>query len=509
MECWLLQKKAVLPLFPILLAFSLVFSLSLVAQPALANVKLPSIFSDDMVLQANANPEIFGTADPGEQVLISFAGHKFSTHADQKGNWEIPVGLLKTRETGDLRIEGKNKVVFKNVIAGEVWLCAGQSNMAFPVSKCTNAHLLLSEKQNDEIRFYFVPPDMSNQPLADASGSWRKCDRTQLPGNSAVAYMFAVNLQKALNSPVGIIQSAYGGSSIKTWISKDVLDRDHNSGTQLVVKPNTPASFMQYAIDKNRKERLLSSQKDKSISLNLGQPLVPCTLFNAMINPFIRFQIKGIAWYQGEADAEEAPLYDKLFPAMIVDWRRKWKQENLPFLFVQLPNFEIDSYCKPTKDAWARFRDVQAKALKVHDTAMILAIDQGDAHDLHPPNKTIVAKRLSQAALQLAYKKKGYEVVGPCLVKIQRDQNKLICNFKNASGLHSKNRQPVGFEICSGDGKFIPATAAIKGQNIVLSNPQVRLPVAARYAWANNPQGNVYNNYDLPAMPFRATTASN
>lgn len=495
----------------VLLAFLLLPSLimSLCLQPALADVELPSIFSDDMVLQANANPKIFGTGTPGEQISISFAQHKYATHVDESGHWETSLGRLKTRECGELKIEGKNKVIFKNVIAGEVWFCAGQSNMAFPVNKCTDAQKLLAEKQNNDIRFYFVPPDMSNQPLKDVYSRWRECDKTQLPGESALAYMFAADLQKVLNSPVGIIQSAYGGTSIKTWISKDVLAADPKIAEELAVKPNSPQFFMRYDLDKDWKERPLPGRHSKPIYQRFGEPIVPCTLFNTMVNPFTRYQIKGIAWYQGEADAEDAPLYNKLFPLMISDLRKKWNEPNLPFLFVQLPNFEIDSYCKPSKDAWAKFRDVQTNATKLHDTAMTVAIDQGEAHNLHPPNKTVVATRLSQAALQLAYKKKGFESAGPSTTGLQREPHVLICKFKNADGLCSKNGPPTGFEICGPDGKFVPATAVIKGQNVFLSNSKVSSPIAARYAWANNPRGNVYNNYDLPAVPFRTNTGGN
>jgi sialate O-acetylesterase len=475
----------------------------------MADVKLPSIFSDNMVLQANGNPKVFGTGTPGEQISISFAQHKHASRVDKSGHWEVFLGPLKTKESGELKIEGKNKIVFKNVVAGEVWFCAGQSNMAFPVSKCTEAQKLLAEKTNKDIRFYFVPPDMSNQPLTDVYSKWRECDKTQLPGDSAVAFMFAVNLQKVLNSPVGIIQSAYGGTSIKTWISKDVLSADQKLAEQLAVKPNSPPFFMRYELDKDWKERPLPGRSSQPIYQRFGQPLVPCTLFNTMVNPFLAYQVKGIAWYQGEADAEEALLYDKLFPAMILDLRRKWNQPNLPFLFVQLPNFEIDSYCKPSKDAWARFRDVQTHATKLPNTAMTVAIDQGEAHSLHPPNKTIVAKRLSAAALQLAYKKKGYESAGPSIAGIQREPHLLICKFKNAEGLRSKAGSPAGFEICGSDGKFVPASAVIKGKNVILSNSNVSTPVAARYAWANNPQDNVYNNYDLPAVPFNTNNGGN
>lgn len=457
-----------------------------------------------MVLQANANPSVFGTATPGEKITVRFAGHVFSTNAGSHGQWNVQLGHLKPGEGGDLSVEGKNKIVCKNVIAGEVWFCSGQSNMAYPVSKCTDAQRLLSEKQNDNVRFFFVPPDMSNAELKDVKSRWHLCDKTMLPAKSAVAYIFATNLQKTLNSPVGIIQSAFGGSSIKTWISKDVLQADKDIAEKLSVKPNTPAAFMQFAIAKNQRERQSIASAGAPIAQNMGQPLVPCSLFNAMVAPFTKFQIRGVAWYQGEADAEEATLYEKLFPAMIADWRKRWNQANLTFLFVQLPNFENDSFCKPSKDAWAKFRDVQARCRSVHDTAMVVAIDQGEAHNLHPPAKTVVAKRLSAAALKIVYKKKGYEAAGPSLLSLQRSGSKLICKFRDADGLHTKSGQPEGFELSGSDGKFLPATAVIVGQTLVLSNPTISLPKAARYAWANNPRGNIYNHCELPAVPFNA-----
>ena len=498
---------------PTTMSYMLIVLLLLVAplcaRPAMADVKLPSLFSDDMVLQANANPKIFGTAAPGEQIRINFAQHKYATRADQVGHWEVALGPLKTRESGEFKIEGKNKIILKNVVAGEVWFCAGQSNMAFPVTKCSDAKKLLAEKQHDDIRFYYVSPDMSNQPIADTDSRWRKCDKIQFASDSAVAYIFALNLQKTLHSPVGIIESAYGGTLIKTWVSKDVVASDPKLAAQLAVKPNSPESFMQTALDKDWKDWPYPARHMQVIFQKFGQPLVPCTIFNAMVYPFIKYQIKGIAWYQGEADTEDATIYDKLFPAMISDLRTKWNQKNLPFLFVQLPNFENDAYCKPTKDAWAKFRDVQTNATKVHDTAMVVAIDQGETHNLHPANKTIVAKRLSQAALQLVYKQKGYESAGPSLDRLQREPHVLICKFKNADGLHAKNGPPVGFEICAQDRNFVPAIAVIKGQNVTLSNIKVPSPVAARYAWANDPRGNVYNNYDLPAVPFRTKIGGN
>jgi sialate O-acetylesterase len=266
------------------------------------------------------------------------------------------------------------------------------------------------------------------------------------------------------------------------------------------VPANSPIQFMQFAIEKDEKERLLSPNKPHTLAQSFSQPLVPCTLFNAMIAPLTGFAIKGITWYQGEADAEEASLYARLFPRMITDWRHKWGQTVLPFLFVQLPGFETTSNCIPTKDAWAQLRDAQAQALRLPDTSMIVTIDQGEAHELHPKKKDVVAHRLALATLEKAYG--GAHFAGPGFERVSQRNDKIFCQFGNSAGLHAKGSPQVkGFDICDNDRVYRPVAARIESGQVVLES-KGRRTVAVRYAWANFPVGNLYNAQDLPAAPF-------
>jgi len=472
----------------------------LLALPAQARVTTSSLFSDNMILQANSSARIYGSAAPHETVIVNFAGHKRSASADVHGHWSVDLGKLRTGEKGNLKIQGNNLLVIKNVLAGEVWLCAGQSNMAFPVQKCSGAASIIAHGENSEIRVFVVAPDMSNKQQDNIVGAWKICNRKSLPEFSAVAYLFGKELHQSLNCPVGIIQAAYGGSGIKTWISIDVLSKDKSLSKAVSVQPNSPAQYMQFAIEEEDKSRIASPERSHSLAAKFDQPLVPGTLFNAMIAPLTGFTIKGIAWYQGEADAEDSASYKKLFPLLIGDWRQRFKEGKIPFLFVQLPNFETAKGCTPTKNAWAQLRDAQSQSLRLENTAMVVAIDLGEAHDLHPKIKDVVAHRLALLAQEKAYGRAHFS--GPIFANAKVQDGSIICSFQSATGLHPKYGELEGFEICGADRKYQPAAAKVVNDQVVVQSPKVVSPIAVRYAWANNPRCNLYNGLNLPTAPF-------
>lgn len=497
---------------PSTVLLSLLISAAFLPQRVEAQVRVPAIFSDNMVLQSGTAAKIYGDASPEEAVTVSFAGKKVSTKAGKDGHWSVPLPNLQNGTSGTLTVTGtKTTITIKNVLVGEVWLCAGQSNMAFPVEKSTRAKEILSRPIDPEIRLFVIPADMANQPLSDVPAAhWAVCSPQSLPTTSAIAYWFARDLKSELHSPVGIIEAAYGGSAIKTWISKDVLSndavrQDKTLAAQLSVEPNSPAKFMEFAIDKDQKERATSPNKPHDLASKFSQPLVPFSLFNAMIAPVTHYSIKGIAWYQGEADAEEASVYARLFPLFINDWRKQFHAPLLPFLFVQLPNFEVTKYCIPTKGAWAALREAQASALTLPATAMTVTIEQGDAHQLHPKKKDVVAHRLALTALEKVYKRAGVQSSGPVFQRLSGKGATLTCQFEHAKGLNFKGSRGSGFEISGSDGKYFAADVTIKNGNVMLSSKSVAKPVAVKYGWANNTSCNLYNGTGLPAAPFRAS----
>lgn len=623
----------------------------LIAIQANGQLKLPRLISDGAVLQRDVSLTIWGWASADENVSVTLNGKTYSTKADTDGNWKIALPPQQAGGPHELHFKGKNEITVSNVLFGDVWVCSGQSNMELPMERVKEKYRdVIAQATNPNIREFLVADkyDFKKEHLDLDAGSWKSVSPETVLGFSAVAYFFARDLYAAYNVPIGLINSALGGSPAEAWMSEDALkqfpdawselqrfkddnlikeieQRDRQNSRQWYArlnatdpglmkwhdaelddsdwnemtlpgywadgptgnvngsmwfrkKINVPASFINksgslwvgrivdadsvfvngkfvgttsYQYPPRRysfgpdvlkaEENIISIRvisnagrggfvPDKPYFLAVGADTLdlkgtwkykqgsvmppqeaqtfirwkPGGLYNRMISPLLNYSIKGVIWYQGESNTRDPKQYKEVFPAMIKNWRDKWKQGNFPFLFVQLANFmEISS--EPTESSWAETRQAQFEALSLPNTGMAVIIDAGEWNDIHPLNKEDVGKRLALAARHVAYGEKNVVHSGPLYQSHKIKKNKVIITFSNTgSGLMAKGGGELKyFSIAGADKKFVWAQATIKKNKVVVWSDQVHKPVVVRYAWADNPEGaNLYNKEGLPASPF-------
>lgn len=645
--------------FPFLLLFIFV-------QPALATVSVPSLISDNMVLQAGKKVRIWGWASPQESITVELAKEKASVVADSKGNWQAFVGPLKSGGPFVLTIKASNTLTIQNVLVGEVWVCSGQSNMEWPLVNTTGATETIAQANFPEIRLFTVPKKTSGTPLDNIEGRWVVATPEQVGQFSAVAYYFGRELNQKLKIPVGLIHTSWGGTPAEAWTSREalatpelqpILDRydlsfkdmperkkafeeqlaawvkenlytdegnkgeglgyaDPKTSTADWLQMNLPQFFETAGLKIDgatwvRKEvELPASWAGKPLVLNLGAiddydttyfngqkvggigmetpnsytihrryqipaELVkagrnviavrvfdsageggfgtgemllapswadiapvslrgswsykvesgltpkdpnwgsrpeapgptnqnsPTVLYNAMLAPLFPYAVRGAIWYQGESNSSRAYQYRTLFPTMIRNWRTSWADNDFPFYFVQLANWQPIKP-EPGESEWAELREAQTLTLREPKTGMAVTIDIGETNDIHPRNKLDVGHRLAVWALANTYNQK-LEFSGPLFKSFSVKGNEIRLKFDHAkSGLKTSDGGPVkGFAIAGEDKRFVWAEARIEGDEIVVSSKDVAKPVAVRYAWADNPVTNLYNKVGLPASPFR------
>lgn len=488
-----------------------------------AAVKANALFGDGMVLQRGAKAPVWGTADDGEAVTVRFQGKDYKTTA-RDGRWRVDLENLKEGGPYDLLIASKvNQIRARNVLVGEVWVCSGQSNMEMALGGVADARQHIEQSRNPKIRLYTVhhwPAGVPQTDVALASG-WKECGPDTVGGFSAVAYFFGRDLQKALRSrgsfdvPIGLIHTSWGGTPAEAWTSRAGLAR-HPELKYYVERQDKDLPEYVKALDRYRDalSRYREAVEEARTSGHDVPPLpeapalpaaenshYPSSLYNGMIAPLLPYAIKGAIWYQGESNAGKAAEYRTLFPAMIEDWRRNWKQGDFPFLFVQLAPWNAGN---PDGPAWAELREAQLlTAQKVPNTAEAVITDVGDLKDIHPKQKEPVGGRLALAAEALAYGKK-VEYSGPVYEGLKVEGNKAVLSFTHlGEGLEAKGGPLQGFTICGSDHKFVKAEAEIRDGHVEVWSKEVEKPVAVRYGWANFPVVNLYNKEGLPATPFR------
>jgi sialate O-acetylesterase len=621
-----------------------------------ANVRLPKIISDGMVLQRNIDVKIWGWADAGEKIAINILDKTYSTVTGTDGKWIITLDKFEAGGPYKMEINANNKIVINDILFGDVWFCSGQSNMETPISRLEDKFPEeIATSENPFIREFAVPRSCDfNSPQEDIpAAKWESANPQSIKNFSAVAYFFARELFEKYKVPIGILRSAVGGSPAEAWISEDALKEfphylqiaekykddafvkklasedkikldawyeslwkedkglheekiwhDINYDASGWQKMNLPAFWEDEGLPELdgvvwfRKEievpatmigkpailllgRIVDSDsafvngkfvgnvtyqypprkyevpanllnegkniivvrvvnnrnkggfiKDKPYLLKVdgeqidlkgewqykvgakvepipsaSTPLqyLPLGLYNGMIAPFLNYDFKAFLWYQGEANANRAKEYQKLLPALINNWRQKWNKKDLPFLFVQLPNY-MEVKEQPSESEWAEQREAQFKTLSVPNTAMAVAIDLGEWNDIHPLNKKDVGRRLCLAAMNLVYGEKNIIASGPIFQSAKIEGNKITVSFSNiGGGLIAKGGGELKyFAIASADKKFIWANAKIKNDKVVVWNEKINEPKYVRYAWADNPDGaNLYNAEGLPASPFR------
>ena len=469
--------------FSIFLVFVLIASLT-----AEAKVTLPAIFSDNMVLQQNTQVNVWGKAAPGEKVTVkaSWLDKPVTAKAAANGKWTVKLKTPKATTNQSVTVSGENEITINNVLIGEVWLCTGQSNMEFPVSrhpdvKWNTGMLNEAEELKDadypEIRLFHVKHQLAHEgELDDCEGEWLVCNPKNLYDFSAVGFVFGRKLYKELKMPVGLIQSTWGGTHAESWTKLDVMKKN----------PLYADVLKDFALEGVKQQKNYCK--------------VPATLWNGMIHPILGYTIKGNIWYQGESNSIRADKYQQVFTNMINSWRKEWKQPDMPFYFVQI----APHYGQPATIREAQLRTWQSGLKNV---GMAVITDAGDSLDIHPRNKTVTGERLAAWALAKQY---GKDVTysGPLFKTMKVEGNKAVLSFDYADdGLMTPDNEPVkGFIVAGEDRRFYPATALIRGDKLEVSAPQVSVPVAVRYAYCNFFRVNLYNKAGFPATPFRTDT---
>jgi sialate O-acetylesterase len=463
-----------------------------------------AIFGDHMVLQREMAVPVWGTASAGEKVTVSFADQTVTARTGTDGRWVARLAPMKaSAESRTLTVSDGSKIEIKDVLVGDVWVCSGQSNMELsagappapagtpPPVKPLNTGLPDATREQEvaasnhpEIRFNKVSSVMSLQPVNEVKGRWVLSTPATMRGFSTAAYFFGLELNQKLGVPIGLVGAYYGGANGVSFTRREAMMAEPE------LKPQIDA------LDARIAQRGPTTDR-----------YTPTVFYNGMIAPLMPFAIKGVIWYQGEADtanAAQADRYATLLKTMINDWRVQWKQGDFPFLFVQLPTSE-PQYPEPTDSAWARVRESQQEALSVKNTAMIVLLDISGGEKVHASNKKEVGLRLGAAALNEVYGKKDVLYQGPFFKSMQIKDGTAVLSFDHVGGgLVVKNPDGLkGFAVAGADRNFVWADARIEGVKIVVSSPGVKEPVAVRYAWADNPAISVASKDGLPLAPFR------
>ncbi|WP_029272614.1 sialate O-acetylesterase [Flavobacterium sp. KJJ] len=480
---------------------------------AIAQVKLPALVGDNMVLQQNSKVNLWGWASPNEKIKIQLGwqNNPVEITANPDGTWKTAVNTPQGSEKPfDVSIEASNKIILKNILIGEVWICSGQSNMYFPVGKedgtwKTGVKNYEQEIQNanfPSIRLFTVLTKASQKPLDDVTGSWKQCSPSSIKTFSAVAYFFGRDLYQNLKVPIGLISSSWGGTKAEAWTSQTVLEENPDFLPILEQDAKNEKLFQEkleiYYADL-QKERIANNNDISKSQLKKPKKEENKTsyvLYNAMLHPLINYTMKGVIWYQGESNAESAFLYRTLFPAMIKNWRSDWNQGDFPFYFVQIA---------PHKGQNPDIREAQLMASKsVSNTGMAVTTDVGNATNIHPIDKQTVGYRLALIARSKTYNESNLAYSGPLYNHMKIKKGKIQLFFDDVeNGFKKSNQDLKEFEISGNDQIFYPAQAKIDGKTIVVSSSKVKNPAAVRFAWKAVPEPNLFNAENLPASPFR------
>jgi sialate O-acetylesterase len=440
---------------------------------ATADVKLPAVINSNMVMQRETDAPVWGWADPGEKITVKACWKASAeTTADADGKWSVKIKTPKAGGPHELTIQGKNTIILKNILIGEVWVCSGQSNMVWPMSKSKNPKKDISAAKYPNIRLFTVTRKIAAEPKDDCEGNWSECSPETVKDFSAVGYFFGKHLFDEMDVPIGLISTNWGGTLAEAWTRKEILESDKD--------------FMP-----------IIKRHEKAAKWHHNSP---SGLYNAMISPLIPFAIKGAIWYQGEANVNRAYQYRTLFPTMITNWRTDWGQGDFPFYYVQIAPC---NYYKSNPSH--ELREAQMLTLSLKNTGMAVISDIGNALDIHPKNKLDVGKRLALWALAKDYGKKDIVYSGPIYKSMKTEGNKIRLSFDyTGSGLKTMDGKEIShLTIAGADKKFVAAKGVIDSGNVVVSCETVKNPVSVRYGWSNTAEPNLANKEGLPASSFR------
>lgn len=492
---------------------SVVFGASLSLHGAVA---LPNVFGDHMVLQRDQANPVWGTGDVGEAVTVSIGEQTHSTVTGPDGKWRITLDSLSLGEPLVLVVQGENTIQIEDVLVGEVWICSGQSNMNFRLMKADQGDLDIATANCPEVRLLRVPNKGTPIPQDDFVGEWKVATPSSVKYFSAIGYLFANRIHRAVQVPVGIIDNSWSGAAAEAWVPREVLDaaggfENTLAGMDAKVAAYTDemhaeamATYKQWRADGKPAPHQREPRDYRYGNARAGN------IFNGMMYPIMGYGIRGVIWYQGESNGGRGEEYGRLFPLLITNWRDAWQQGDFSFYWSQLADFGPSSGPKAGR-GWATLRESQTKTLSLPNTGEAVILDAGEGRDVHPRNKAIVADRLARIALARDY---GFELdyQSPRFSSMEVGEGSILLSFDHVSteGLYAFDTEKVvGFSIAGADMTFVEAVAEIVGKDQVkVSSLLISDPVAVRYGWANNPVVNLQDKKNaLPVTPFQAKRA--
>lgn len=465
-------------------------------------LQLPEIYSDNMVLQHGQSLPLQGIANAGTKITVTIGKQQLNTTADSNGKWQVTLAPLAAKETYTLQITaGKEKRIFKNVVAGEVWLCSGQSNMEFEMFQASTGERDIPQAENPNIRLFDMEArwrtDNANAWELSALDSinvlqyykpaqWEVCTPKTVRAFSAVAYYFGRTLQKDLDMPIGLICNAVGGSPTESWVDRRTLEYEFPR----ILNNWRENDFIMDWVRQRAGENIA-----KATDKLQRHPYEPAYLFEAGILPLAKYPIKGVIWYQGESNAHNKDAHSKLFPLLVKSWRTEFNNSQLPFYYVQLSSIN--------RPSWGWFRESQRRLMKVvPHSGMAVSYDYGHSTDVHPKNKQPIGERLAQWALSDTYGRKVLPS-GPLFRSATFNGKVATVAFDYAQGMHSADGKTLrGFELSDGNGIFYPATAEVVGEELKVTSEEVSNPKAVRYGFSPVTDGNLVNEANLPASTF-------
>lgn len=487
----------------------LLFCLLLSALPVSAQLTVPKVLSDHMVVQRGLPVHVWGKAPVGEQVSVTFRGETETATSNPLGRFSV---YLKPGAAGgpfDMTVKGAatdQSITIHDVLVGDVWVASGQSNMEFAMHQAATADADLPKAGIPGIRLMIVDKKAADYPQDDLpTTGWVASTPETARNFSAVAWYFAREIHEREHVPVGVIDSTWGGTVAESWVRLTALGEDASLDPLFASR----GKMLDHAAD--TEAQLRDEQRQTAEAKAAGKPIPnfpwhppleswgPGNLWNGMIAPLTPFAIKGVIWYQGESNSalERYPLYDRIMRTLIEDWRRQWAEGPFPFYYVQISNFKST----PLED-WAGLRWQQVKTLGLRNTAMAVTIDIGNPDNVHPTDKVDVGHRLALAARALTYGESGLEYSGPMFRQATTEGSSIRAWFDHANGLMAKGGDVTSVEVAGRDGKFYPAEAKVDGETVIASSPEVPAPVEIRYGWSNSPLCNLFNGAGLPASPF-------
>jgi len=485
-----------------------------------AELKLPAIIGDHMVLQQKQDNPIWGWDTPGTQVTVSFAGVSKSATAGADGRWQVKLDAAPANDQPQtLTVSGTQKREVQDVLVGEVWMCSGQSNMGFTLKGDWNGDLEAYASKLPKMRVIKVPSVGTQELQNDFKGQWKTADHDSVLGISAVGFLFCRYIHQIVGVPVGVVDNAWGGSAAEAWVRRGSVETDTRFA-QLMENTVKAEGFnaspeAETEFQKQLERFKVEEAKAKAAGTKLPRAprppkdwlsgnQRPGNIFAGVVHPTLGYGIKGVIWYQGESNASRAWEYQKLFPFMIEQWRKEWGQGSFPFYWVQLADYMTETE-EPKESAWAELREAQTKTMALPHTGQAVITDLGEGKDIHPKNKHDVAARLVRWALakdygiSIAYRSPEFKSL-----QVEGDKAVVAVDCFGSSLRAFDVEEAVGFAVCGEDRVWHAVKGKLlSGDRIELQSPKVAKPVAVRYAWANNPVCNLTSQDGLPLTPFR------